>query len=101
MSLGVKIDPNLRVTSWNKRNKECRICRENDSGEQCRAIMALLSQNVFHSYIFIVHQNVALCGNGLNEFVKTIKMTLFQASKSAIDINFKFGLYPSFWFCFP
>ena len=24
------------------------------------------SHNVFHSYISLVHQNVALCGNGLN-----------------------------------
>ena len=25
------------------------------------------SHNVFHSYITLVHQNVALCGNGLKD----------------------------------
>ena len=35
----------------------------------------LLSHNVFHSYISLVHQNVALCGNWLTE----IKFTYFVA----------------------
>ena len=41
---GVKTGPTLRVTSWNQRNKDVKFnCGENDSAEQSRAIMALLS----------------------------------------------------------
>ena len=52
---------------WNQRNKDVEFnCGENDSGERSRAIMALLSYNVFHSYVSLERQNVALYGNGLN-----------------------------------
>ena len=46
-------------------------------GEQSRAILALLSYNVFHSYISIVRQNVALCGNGLMIIVPLVKNIYF------------------------
>ena len=44
----IKTGPNPGVTSWNQRNKDVEfICGENDSGEQSKVIMALLS---FYSY---------------------------------------------------
>ena len=43
MPLGIKTGPTPGVTSLNQRNKDVEfICVENDSGEQSRAIMALL-----------------------------------------------------------
>ena len=43
MPLWIKTGPNLRVTSWNQRDKDVEfVCGENDSGERSRAIMALL-----------------------------------------------------------
>ena len=32
--------------------------------------------NVFHSYLSLLHQNVALCGNGLNYFIVFRKESL-------------------------
>ena len=55
-SYGVKTGPTLRVTSWNQRNKDVEFnCGENDSGEQSRAIMALLSfkENMFYLYLVL------------------------------------------------
>ena len=47
----------------------------------------LLSHNVFHSYISVVCQNVALCGNGLtyNKFIRLSicgdnELTLYQTT---------------------
>ena len=39
------------------------------------------SQNVFHSYVSIVRQNVVLCGNGLNSaFQVLIRIVLLGCS---------------------
>ena len=40
------------------------------------------SHNVFQSYISLVRQNVALCGNGLNSTMKAaLKTQMFSSSK--------------------
>ena len=50
MPLGIKTGPTPGVTNWNQRNKDVEfICRENDSGERSRAIMALLFVNPFQN----------------------------------------------------
>ena len=49
--LGVKIGPTSRVTSWNKRNKECRI---HLWGKWLRAIMALLFKLLMENSINLV-----------------------------------------------
>ena len=41
------------------------------SGERYMTIMVLLFHNVFHSYVSLVCQNAALCGNGLNFYQTT------------------------------
>ena len=60
-SFGVKTGPTLRVTSWNQRNKDVEfICGENDSGERSRAIMALLSKELYYRHV----KRMACLGKG-------------------------------------
>ena len=56
MPLGIKTGPTLGVTSWNQRNKDVEfICRENDSGERSRAIMALLFIQPKTTFLFMYY----------------------------------------------
>ena len=53
MPLVIKTGPTSGVTSWNQRDKDVEfICGENDSGEQSRAIMALLFLVKWHMNIY-------------------------------------------------